>query len=597
MKEKKNQKKNRDFEMKELQTLHTKFESQIKNHITNLQIAQQPTLLEGQELRQSEELFRTTFNHAAIGIAHVDLNSGRWIRVNKRFCEIAGWSEKELLQQTFLDTTHPDDHEVDLKLIDRILQGKVPFISMEKRYVRKDGSNHWVYAIASVIRDLSGKPKYGIAIVQDIHEKKKTEDGLKLLAALSSDLSKFLECEEILSAAVKILVPEFADGCIIDLMRDDNTFHRAKVAFVKSVEKKLVEELYKYPPVLGSKSLISKAVRSAKPILVKEVDPQKTSDYVTDDHHLKVLLAIKQKSFMAVPLVARGKVIGVISFRLTSVSRQYSELDMKFAEQIASRIALALDNTNLYTQARQAVKVRDEFLSIASHELKTSLTVVKALGQVLQTENKKNGNSSSLKFLRQMDTQLDRATNLIDDLFDVSRIQSGRITFLKNLFDINLVVKESVETCQRFSTDHKIIFKSTLNEQFYGDKDRIHQVVTNLVTNAMKYSLENKKIIVRLVKRKENIVISVQDHGIGIEEDKLPRIFKQFFRADNDMKNKTVGMGLGLYIAQQIVQHHNGEIRVKSTAGKGSTFSIVLPSNYKEYMKTTSSVKLLREQS
>jgi PAS domain S-box-containing protein len=581
MKNKKFIKKKINSEIQQMQELHVNFESQIKKRLSKLKAKSAQSLAEN-ELRESEELFRLSFDHAAIGIAHVDLATGRWIRVNKRFCEIAGWSEKELLSQTFLDTTHPDDHKVDLELIGDVLKGKVPSINMEKRYIRKDGSVRWVYATASITRYPTGEPKYGIAIVEDIHEQKEAGNTLKLLAETSKILGESLDYKETLSSVVELLVPQFADWCTIDLLGEDNaTYERVKVGYTEPLfrNKKIADKLYQYPPKPGSKSLIWKAIHTGKPILVQRINRRKTQEYVYDEIHLKTVLSMEQKSFMAVPLIARGKTIGAVSFRMTKSSGLYSKVDLLFAEQIANRIAFAVDNARLYNQAQKAVGVRDDFLAIASHELKTSLTTIKALAQILQRDNEKAGSGTdrSLNLLTKMDTQLNRTTKLINDLLDVGRIHRGRFTMIKEALDIDAVVREAVENCQRFSRKHNIVIRGYVKEEVYADRDRIHQVLVNLITNAIKYSFDAFDIIVTLRKDKKNVIIAVQDFGIGIEKDKTQKIFERFFRADSQASDRISGLGLGLYISNELIKQHGGSIQVESKVGQGSTFSIALP--------------------
>ena len=577
MKDKKYHKKNLNLEVQQLQKLHEDFESQVKKRLTRLKVGS-PKSLGDKELRESEEIFRTTFNHAAIGIAHVDLKTGRWIRVNRRFCEIAGWPEEELLQHTFLQTTHPDHHKEDLRLIDDVLQGKVESINMEKRYVRKDGTNRWVHATASIIHDHNKNPKYGIAIVEDIHEQKKSEQMLRLLADSSKILAESLNYKEAVSQVVDMLIPEFADWCTVDLLEEDDVYHRIKVGYAKQEDSDIAAKLYKYTANVKSKNLfIDKALSSRKPILVNKIDPKNTFKYVNDKDHLKLILSMKQKSFMAVPLIARGKIIGVITLRSTQESRLYSKVDLLFAEQIANRMALAIDNSRLYYRAQKAVSLRDDFLAIASHELKTSLTTIKALTQIMQRESDRNGNDRSMNLFTKMDTQLNRTTKLINDLLDVGKIHTGKYTMTKEALDIDAVVRESVENCQRFSSRHTIVLEGKTKEKVYADKDRLHQVLANLITNAIKYSFDSIDIVVTLKKDKNNIIIGVQDFGIGIEKNETQKIFERFFRADTKARNRTSGLGLGLYISHELVKQHNGFIQVKSKVGEGSTFYIYLP--------------------
>ena len=569
-------KKSAGKEVERLQALHGDFEFKLKKKLATLSSQLPRERFKQKELRESEELFRSTFNHAAIGIAHVGLD-GKWLRVNKRFCEIAGWSQKDLLKRSFLDITHPDDHELDLKFIQELMEGKVSIFTMEKRYVKKDGSIRWVRATASLVRNSAGEPQYGIGIIEDIHEKKQAEEMMKMLADSSKLLAKSLDYNETLSSVADLVVPQLADWCIIDLLSENKKYERVKVAYRDAKNKAIAEKLYQYPPQYGSNSPIERSLRLGKSILTENIILKKFSKYAYDKDHLKAILSMKQKSFMSVPLMARGKTIGAISFR--STSKKYSKTDLFFAEQIASRIALAVDNASLYNKAQKAVQVRDDFMGIASRELKTSLTTVEALAQIMERDFRNSNSKHSLDILSKMDKQLNRTTKLINDLLDVSRIQSGKISMRKELLDLQSVVEETVENCRRFSGGHNIILRINAKKKVHADRDKINQVLTNMITNAIKYSPDAKDIIVTLYKNKNNIIVSVQDFGIGIAEDKKQKVFERFFRAESLERERCSisGMGLGLYISRKLIEQHQGLIWVKSKVGKGSTFYMSLP--------------------
>jgi signal transduction histidine kinase len=383
---------------------------------------------------------------------------------------------------------------------------------------------------------------------------------------------------------VDLLIPQIADWVTVDLLEDDGSYHRIKVGYANPEDSELAEELYNYPPKPNPKSvLIGKVLRTGKSILVKRVDQGKVFKSIQNKRFLKLNDEIGIQSFMGVPLIARGKIIGAISFGSTKSSRLYTKEDLLFVEQIANRIGLAIDNTHLYSRAQKAVRIRDDFLAIASHELKTSLTTIKALAQILQRDNDRSGNDRSLSLFTKMDAQLNRTTKLINDLLDVGNIHRGKYTMMKESLDIDAVVREAVENCQRFAPMHNIILKGKTNEKVYADRDRIHQVIANLITNAIKYSFDSVDIIVTLKKDKKHVIIGVQDFGIGIEKDKTQKIFERFFRADSEARERTSGLGLGLYISHELIKQHKGVIEVKSKLGEGSTFFICLPrlSSYK----------------
>lgn len=229
------------------------------------------------------------------------------------------------------------------------------------------------------------------------------------------------------------------------------------------------------------------------------------------------------------------------------------------------------------TQQLQLEKRKDDFISIASHELKTPVTSLKAFSQVLHRRFVKNNDEASAKLLEKMNTQLDKLTNLITDLLDISRIESGKIIFTKGSFDINELAKEIVEEVQRTTDEVHIQIQGNVSKLVSGDRDRTGQVLMNLLTNALKYAPHAKEVILSLSAAKGFAHIQVTDFGIGIPEDKLRRVFSRFYRVEGPGNESSAGLGLGLYISSTIVKRQGGKIWVESTVGKGSQFHFTIP--------------------
>jgi signal transduction histidine kinase len=181
-----------------------------------------------------------------------------------------------------------------------------------------------------------------------------------------------------------------------------------------------------------------------------------------------------------------------------------------------------------------------------------------------------------------MDAQVNRLTNLIGDLLDVTKINSGRLQFNKVWFDFNQVIKETIDDLQHTTQKHKLVADFTETGQIYSDKDRISQVITNLITNAIKYSPHTDQIIVSTRLKNKEAIACVQDFGIGIPDDKKDRVFEQFYRVSGDKQHTFPGLGLGLYISSEIIKREGGRMWVNSVEGKGSTFCFALPAEGKE---------------
>ncbi len=231
------------------------------------------------------------------------------------------------------------------------------------------------------------------------------------------------------------------------------------------------------------------------------------------------------------------------------------------------------DITERVRQERQ----KDDFLGMVSHELKTPVTSLKAFTQVLQRRLTREGNLAVVGHLSKMDAQIAKLVVLINDLLDVTRVNSGKIQFRKADFAFDAVVAEAVEEVQQTTERQRIIYTGTTNETIYGDRDRIGQVLINLLTNAIKFSPEAATIVVTAASDAAQVTLSVQDFGIGISAAQLPHVFERFYQGAGEHDASVPGLGLGLYISSEIVQRHGGTIWVESTLGQGTIFHFTLP--------------------
>lgn len=233
-------------------------------------------------------------------------------------------------------------------------------------------------------------------------------------------------------------------------------------------------------------------------------------------------------------------------------------------------------NTDIDEQ-KQLQKQKDEFIGIASHELKTPVTSIKAYAQVLEAMFLKKGDLREAGMVNKMNAQVNRLTNLIGDLLDVTKLHTGKLQFNESAFDFNEMVHEVVEEVQRITERHTITEDYVQTGIVHADKDRIGQVITNLITNAIKYSPDASKVIVFTRIKDGEVRLCVQDFGIGIARDKKDRVFEQFYRVSGDKQHTFPGLGLGLYISSEIIKREGGKIWVESVEGKGSTFCFSIP--------------------
>lgn len=223
---------------------------------------------------------------------------------------------------------------------------------------------------------------------------------------------------------------------------------------------------------------------------------------------------------------------------------------------------------------RHADLQKDEFIYVTSHELKNPLAVAKGYLELLKRTKATSGKKKSQEYITIAETYVDKVTALINELLDVTKVESGKLTLRKEQFDFARLTKEIVRDQQLLCDTHKIKLEGKANNIVCADKARISQVITNMITNAIKYSPGKKKVIVTLVNQKKAVQISIQDFGVGLSNEAQRKVFDRFYRVSN---TSAQGLGLGLYIAQQIVLMHKGKIWLESILGKGTTFYLQLP--------------------
>lgn len=326
---------------------------------------------------------------------------------------------------------------------------------------------------------------------------------------------------------------------------------------------------------VNSHTPAAEAIRSRKPAFIETKNEAIQEFPVLDEDIRKNNLS----AIATAPLLIGETCLGCVNF-IFQQERKFSEEDKKFIQAITGQCAQALYRTKLYDDARKAIQVRDEFLSIASHELKTPLTPLKLQLQLLARQIKQEPEALTDvkldKIMKNSDKQLNRLSKLIDDLLDVSRISAGKLKL--DLEEVNLqdILKEIlVQYGHQLQSNHeKVELEADVPVYCKVDPLRIEQVLINLLTNAVKYA-PMKTIRISLVKEKNCAKICVKDQGPGISKEHHERIFRRFERVK--ATDNIGGLGLGLYISRQIIEAHNGKIYVESEPGAGSNFIIELP--------------------
>ena len=230
------------------------------------------------------------------------------------------------------------------------------------------------------------------------------------------------------------------------------------------------------------------------------------------------------------------------------------------------------------SEQRRLQERNDSFISMASHELKTPVTTIKTLTQILQERYRQSEDTILVEYLVRLSQQIDQLTKLVTDLLDVSRIKANKFEIEEQVFDFDTLVDETVKNCQFLSPRHHMVITGKTLAAIKGDRYSISRVIINLLMNAIKYSPNAGEIIISLSHMQNEVCVGIQDFGIGIAETDKQKIFDRFYQVGGESGKGFAGLGIGLYISTAIVQQHKGRIWVESKEGRGSTFYFTLPS-------------------
>lgn len=291
--------------------------------------------------------------------------------------------------------------------------------------------------------------------------------------------------------------------------------------------------------------------------------------YGKPEGHLPVV------SYLAVPVISKtGTVIGGLFYGHPEVG-VFSEHHEGLVESVAKQAAIALENARLYEEIQSLNTKKDEFIGLASHELKTPVT---SLSGYLQIINRRlPAEDPNKRFIENALVQINKLSTLISDLLDVSKIETGQLPLSFTGFDLLQLVKEVIEVMQYSTKTHELYLETDVKElNATADRQRIEQVLVNLLSNAIKYSPGADRVNIKVSQSGDKALVSVRDFGPGINTEQQERIFNRFYRVE-DMASHISGLGIGLYISKEIIGRHNGRLWVESDEGKGSVFQFEIP--------------------
>lgn len=464
---------------------------------------------------------------------------------------------------------HPDDQELVMAaLAEAAAGGREPHL--EFRILRPDGGLRWVESWGRLQADEAGQPRRLVGICADRTQRKRIEEGLRLLAEANSVFSASLDPDTVLHAVAHLAIPQLADYCVIDVVEQGVT-RRVAAHSVPSHEERIQKTLAFLPDLSQERHPIARAIRTGEVQLVPELTPEILESLASTPEHGELLASFGIRSFLAVPLVARGKTRGTIALMFGASGRGYTSWEVTLAEELARRVALAIDNLYLFRDAREAVRARDQVLAVVSHDLRNLLSPIS-----FSVEQLPEAGERAVEVIRRSAAQMEK---LIEELLDVARSEEGRLVLERERLEAADLVREVVESHLAAAGRKAVRLAGEVaggTPPVECDRHRLLRVLANLVGNALKFTPAGGRIRVGAEPWGEaEVRFWVGDTGPGISEEDQQHLFVPFWQATPQPRG---GTGLGLAIAKRIVEAHGGRLWVDSRPESGSVFSFTVKS-------------------
>jgi PAS domain S-box-containing protein len=491
--------------------------------------------------------------------------------------KIFGYTEQEVIGK-HISILIPEQLQAEEEIIISNIKSGKKIDHFQTIRLHKSGRAIAISLTVSPVKDVRGAITGASKIARDITERllaektiKETAERLEILNSIGKTISEKLDVQEILQKVIDATtsITNAAFGAFFYNTVDEQG--EAFTLFALSGASREAFEQFGMPrnTALFQPTFSGEGVIRADDITKDPRYGKSGPHYGMPEGHLPVA------SYLAVPVISTsGRVIGGLFFGHPEPGVFKMEHE-DMVVSIASQAAVALDNSILFEEVKALSDKKDEFIALASHELKTPLTTVKGYLQILARNEKDN---ISNLFVGKAMNQVEKLDTLINDLLNVSKIEAGKLQFEMEAFDIRATLLDIVETFQYSNTSHKLICNIPDEAIFvYADEQRIEQAISNIITNAIKYSPNAKAVYISLGKTDSGVKVSVRDEGIGLTEQQKRQVFSRFFRAEGT--NSISGLGLGLYLTKEIIDRHQGTIGVNSTFGVGSEFYFTLPDN------------------
>jgi signal transduction histidine kinase/ActR/RegA family two-component response regulator len=411
-----------------------------------------------------------------------------------------------------------------------------------------------------------------------IAERQHAEEALTFLAHASTNLAALADRQSALQQAARLAVPFLADWCVVYVIDEHGAIdYHAHAHRDPQKDELLGRMLSKFPLDWNSNTATVRALRTGKSQLMDQLPEPLLSSFTQSDEHRAIVQELGPRAVISVPLKIRERTIGVIGLVSCDPERRYTQREVEIAENLANRVAVAVENARLFHAVKEASRQKDDFLAMLAHELRNPLAAIRyavAIGQMSP------GDPTEETF-EIIDRQTQNLAHLIEDLLDVSRISRDKVTLRKETVDVADIINGAAATVRPLMDEksHELNLELPRERVYvYADPTRAEQIVANLLTNAAKYTKNGGRVTVHADSDDGQAVIQVIDTGIGLPPELLTRVFDLFAQADRTLDRSEGGLGIGLTVARKLAEMHGGSITADSAGlGKGSIFTVRLP--------------------
>ena len=546
---------------------------------------------------EARQWLATTLRSIGDGVIATDA-AGRVSFMNAIAEALTGWPEAEARGRSLDEVFHILSEQtralVESPVTKVLREGKIVGLANHTLLRSRQGVEIPIDDSGAPIRGPSGKIAGVVLVFRDGTAEKRGRVRREFLASAGEALVSSLDDAEVLATVARLAVPTLADWCAVDLLEPGASAPRqVAVAHVDETKLRFARELgERYPPDPHAPTGAPEVIRTGKSELYPTIPRELLERAARDPEHARMIHELQLESAMVVPLRARDRTLGAITFVYADSGRRYSHDDLSFAEDFARRAALAIENAFalkdaeaarmreqvLRSEAELANRAKDQFLGTVSHELRTPLTAILGWVSLLRRRGPPAEVDRGLAIIER-NARLQ--TKLIDDVLDISRIISGKLALNVGAARLSEIVRAAIETVMPAASLKGIVIASELPADelpISADADRLQQVVWNLLANAVKFTPKEGHVTVRAGRDGSDVWVSVEDTGEGIRRALLPVLFEPFRQGDASTTRHHGGLGLGLAIVRQIVLAHGGTVRAASEGeGRGATFTVRLP--------------------